>query len=248
MKKTFFLLIISLFALQSCKINSEVVYHQDASSTAITDIDIKDFVKEMKAMTPDSLKNKEFGDLDKLPSKWTSFYDLEKQQGKLKTKDPDSLRLMKKMFLKSTKENNEPTAFALKLDHFNQSDYKQLNAYTQQEKLPLDQNIYNNWDGKTLTIDTDNFNIKSIEDAMSKNSPAGGSESEGSTKGMLMMFLKQVGTTLKFDGKIKSITGKHDWIKQIDDHSVKIEYDLESLYEKEKKLTNKDKKIVIVTE
>lgn len=248
MKKTFFLLIISLFALQSCKINSEIVYHKDAASTAITDIDIKDFVKEMKAMTPDSLKNKEFGEMDKLPTSWTSFYDLEKQQGKLKTKNPDSLRLMKKMFLKSSKENNEPTGFALKLDHFNQADYKQLNTYTQQEKLPLDQNIYNSWDGKTLTIDTDNFNLKSIEDAMNKNSPAGEPGNEGSSKGMVMMFLKKVGTTLRFDGKIKSITGKHDWLKQIDDHSVQIEYDLESLYDKEKKLTNKDKKIVIVTE
>jgi len=248
MKRTFFLLFISLFALQSCKINSEIVYHKDAASTAITDIDIKDFIKEMKAMTPDSLKNNEFGDMDKIPNVWTSFYDLEKQQGKLKTKNADSLRLMKKMFLKSTKENNEPTAFALKLDHFNQSDYKQLNAYTQQEKLPLDGNIYNQWDGKTLIINTDNFNLKTMEDAMSKNSPAGGSESEGSTKGMLMMMLKQVGTTLRFDGKIKSITGKHDWLKQIDDHSVKIEYDLESLYDKEKKLINKDNKIIIVTE
>ncbi|KMQ65967.1 hypothetical protein ACM39_16245 [Chryseobacterium sp. FH2] len=248
MKKALFLLLISLFALQSCNINSEIVYHKDSASTAVMDIDIKQFVKEMKAMTPDSLKGKEFGDMDKLPATWTSIYDIEKKEGKLNTKDPDSIRIMKKIFMKSSKENNEPTGFALKLDHFNQADYKMLNSYTKQEKLPLDQNIYNNWDGKTLTIDTDNFNLKNIEEAMKKNSPAGDAENEGSTQGMVMMFFKKVGTTLKFDNKIKSISGKHDWFKQTDDHSVRIDYDLESLYDKEKKLKNQDKKIVIITE
>ena len=100
--------------LQSCIINSEIVYHKDAASTMLTDIDMKEFIKEMKAMTPDSLQNKkEFGDMDKLPTTWTSIYELEKKEGK-NTKDPDSLRIMQKIFMKSTRENNDPVGFSLK--------------------------------------------------------------------------------------------------------------------------------------
>lgn len=250
MKKTLFLLLISLFVLQSCVINSEIVYHKDAASTMLTDIDMKEFMKEMKAMTPDSLQNKkEFGDMDKLPTTWTSIYELEKKEGKT-TKDPDSLRIMKKIFMKSAKENNDPVGFSLKLDHFTQTDYKALNNFTKQETLPLEQNIYNLWDGKTLTIDTNNFNLKSLKEALSKQSPDGQSEAgdEGKTEGMMMMFFKKIETILKFEGKIKSITGKHDWLKQVDDHSVKIDYDIKSMFDKDAKLQNADKKIIIVTE
>lgn len=64
----------------------------------------------------------------------------------------------------------------------------------------------------------------------------------------MMMFFKNIGTTLKFENKIKSITGKHDWLKQVDDYSVRIQYDLKTMYDKDPKLKNADKKIVIVTE
>ena len=66
MKKNIILFLISLFILQSCSINSEIVYHKDAASSSVTDIDTREFMAEMMAMTPDSLKQKEFG-------KWTDF-------------------------------------------------------------------------------------------------------------------------------------------------------------------------------
>ncbi|WP_262888173.1 hypothetical protein [Chryseobacterium gallinarum] len=40
----------------------------------------------------------------------------------------------------------------------------------------------------------------------------------------------------------------HDWLRQIDDYSVKIEYDLKALYDKEAVFKNPDKEITIVTE
>ena len=51
MKNILFLFIAGLFVLQSCIINSEIVYHKDASSTSVTDIDMRQFISEMKAMT-----------------------------------------------------------------------------------------------------------------------------------------------------------------------------------------------------
>lgn len=246
MKKIFLLLIAAAFVLQSCIINSEIVYHKDAASTSVTDIDMKQFIAEMKAMTPDSLKQqKEFGDMDKLPTVWTSIFDIQKEEGKLKTQDPDSIRIMKKIFMKTNKENNEPAGFSLKMEHFTKGDYQMLRSYNKKEKLPFDQNIFNDWDGETLTINTENFNLKNIEETL--KSKASKDEAE-KVEGMITMFFKSIGTTLKFENKIKSVTGRHDWVKQVDKYTVKIDYDLKAMYDKEAKLKNADKKIVIVTE
>lgn len=246
MKKLFLLFIAAAFVLQSCTINSEIVYHKDAASTFATDIDMRQFISEMKSMTPDSLKQqKEFGEFDKLPTVWTSLYEIEKKDGKLKTHDKDSIRIMEKIFMKTNKENNEPVGFSLKMEHFTQTDYQMLSSYNKKEKLPLDQNIFNNWDGKTLTIDTENFNLKNIEETLRSKS----SKDEAQhVEGMVTMFFKSIGTTLKFENKIKSITGRHDWVKQVDSKTVKIGYDLKAMYDPEMKLKNADKKIIIVTE
>ncbi|MBP2618269.1 hypothetical protein [Chryseobacterium jejuense] len=245
MKKTIVLFLIGLFMLHSCSINSEIVYHTDKALTCITDIDTKEFMAEMMAMTPDSLKQKEFGELDKLPTTWTNMYDLAKHEGKLKTENQDSIKIMKKVFVKSIKEANKPAGFSFKMEHFTPEDHQSLKSFTKTEKLPLDQNVYNNWDGKTLTIDTDNFNLKALEAAIKAKSSKEESEK---MEGMMMMFFKNIGSTLRFDNKIKSISGSHDWLKQVDDHSVRIEYDIKTLYDKDSKFKNADKKIVIVTE
>ena len=231
--------------LQSCSVNSEIVYHKDSASTSVMDIDTREFMTEMMAMTPDSLKQKEFGEMDRLPTTWTSMYDVAKKEGKLKTENPDSIRIMKKIFMKSTKEDNKLAGFSFKMDHFSPEDYLVLKSFTKTEKIPMDQNIYNNWDGKTLKIDTENFNLKSIEEAIQSKSSK---EEAEKIAGMMIMFFKKIGTTLKFENPIQSITGKHDWVKQIDDHSIRIEYDLKAIYDKDSKLKNADKKITIVTE
>lgn len=245
MKKNIILFLVSLFILQSCSINSEIVYHKDAASSSVTDIDTREFMAEMMAMTPDSLKQKEFGEMDRLPTTWTSMYDLAKKEGKLKTENPDSIRIMKKVFMKSTKEDNKLAGFSFKMEHFTPEDYLVLKSFTKTEKIPLDQNIYNSWDGKTLTIDTENFNLRSIEEAVKTKSSK---EEAEKVAGMMVMFFKKIGTTLKFENKIQSISGKHDWVKQIDDHSIRIDYDLKAIYDNDTKLKNADKKIIIVTE
>lgn len=245
MKKNIILFLISLFILQSCSINSEIVYHKDAASSSVTDIDTREFMAEMMAMTPDSLKQKEFGEMDRLPTTWTSMYDLAKKEGKLKTENPDSIRIMKKVFMKSAKEDNKLAGFSFKMEHFTPEDYLVLKSFTKTEKIPLDQNIYNSWDGKTLTINTENFNLRSIEEAVKTKSSK---EEAEKVAGMMVMFFKKIGATLKFENKIQSISGKHDWVTQIDDHSIRIEYDLKAIYDTNTKFKNADKKIIIVTE
>lgn len=213
----------------------------------VTDVDTREFMAEMQAMTPDSLQQDKFKELDRFPTVWTSMYDLIKKEGKLKTENQDTVKIIKKIFIKSTKEDNKPmpTGFSFKLDHITPNDYEVIKNFNKDEKLPFDQNILNTWDGKTLTINTDFFNVKNIEEALRSQ---GSKEETEKMEGMMMMFLKNIGTTLKFETKIKSITGKHDWLKQVDDYSVRVEYDLKAMDDKDSKLKNADKKIIIVTE
>jgi hypothetical protein len=61
-----------------------------------------------------------------------------------------------------------------------------LKSFTDR-KITFDQNIYNTWDGKTFTIDTENFNIKSIEEAFKTKS----SKEAEKMAGMMVMFSKR---------------------------------------------------------
>lgn len=252
MKKILFLLVISLFTLQSCTVNSEIVFHKDAASTTLMDIDMKDAMAMFKSMMPDSVKNdkKELAELEKLPRTWTSFYEMEKKEGKLKTKDPDSIRIMKKVFMKSNFDKDELAGFSMKMDHFTKADYNTVGNMAKKDKLPIDQMALNMWDGKTLTIDTENLNINGFKDILSgKGLPGEDDNTAESTSSMMKMMLKKMSTTIKFENKIKSISGKHDWITKVDDHSIRVDYNLDEMFGDSKKtLKNSDKKIVIVTE
>lgn len=50
----------------------------------ITDVDTREFMAEMQAMTSDSLKQNKFKEMDRFPTVWTSMYDLLKKEGKRK--------------------------------------------------------------------------------------------------------------------------------------------------------------------
>ncbi|GAB0155616.1 hypothetical protein CHRYSEOSP005_08770 [Chryseobacterium sp. Alg-005] len=252
-KNVLFLFAICLFVLQSCSVNSEITYHKDSASTTVMDLDMRDAMEMMKSMVPDSAKNdqKELAELEKLPRTWTSLYEMEKKEGKLKTQDPDSIKIMKKIFMKSNAEGKEITGLSLKMDHFTKADYDGLTNFSKEEKLPIDQMALNSWDGKTLVINTDQFSLDGLKEIMSGKDMGDGEISAEQAGSMMKMMYKSVGTTLKFENKIKSITGKHDWVSKIDNYSVRINYDLDALFgdAKDKKaLKNSDKKIVIVTE
>lgn len=251
--KNFLFLFITVFVLHSCSINSEIIYHKDAATTTMMDIDMKDIMSMMKSMMPDSTKNdkKEFAKLEKLPKIWTSLYDMQKSEGKLKTNNPDSIIIIKKIFMKSTVENNKISGFSFKMDHFSKEDYNSVKSISKNEKLPIDQLVMNTWDGKTLTIDTEKLSLNGIKNILAKKGVTDGDDKEEMSIGSLKMAYKKIGTTLKFENKIKSITGKHDWITKVDDHSLRIDYDLDYLFDEEKdkkQLKNADKKIIVVTE
>lgn len=248
MKKSLpFIAAILLLMLQSCSINTETVLHKNAESTSEINIDFREMMGFVKGMMPDSAKtSSDFAELDKLPKEWTSLYDFEKKERKKITKDPDSLRLMKKMFLKANSENGELVGFSVRQDHFSAQDYEFVNKGTGKEKMPFTNKIFQSWDGKTLILNTDNFtdeDYKNLGNTGDKDKPADGED--GMMAEMMKMDLNHI---FKFETKIKSITGLHDWVQKIDDHTIKISFTSDQLIDAQSNLTNKDAKIIILTE
>lgn len=251
MKKVLFLLLISLFVLQSCSVESEVIFHKNSTSTTMVDIDMKDAIVVLKSRIADSSQTKKTGieDLEKIPKNWTSVYKLNKEIKKLKIEGSDSIKIMKKIFMKSNFGKDEMTGFSLKMDHFSKDDYQSAKQLSKNYQLPIDQPAMNSWDGKTLTIDTDELTLNGIKNILT-NKEFTSTQAQTSLEYVKMMY-KKISTTLRFEKKIKSITGKHDWITKTDDYSLKINYDLSYLFSEEKgrkPLVNSDKQIIITTE
>ena len=145
---------------------------------------------------------------------------------------------------------NELTGMSMKLDHFTKADYLALAAMSKDsgEKFPMANNNFNEWDGKKLVIDTDKLSFKELEKEMAEQGGEGEEQMDPEQmKAMLSMMMKKFTINMKFENNIKSINGKHDWVKQIDNRTIQINYDTTNLDES-KKLTNKDKQIVVITE
>src|SRR5690606_40422086 len=131
----------------------------------------------------------------------------------------------------------------------------------QLKNLPL-QNVAK-WDGKTLTIDTDKFNTTEFLSEMSKNSKDGaiaqpktksdsvevyGRQMAQGLLGMMKMFNMNFTSTMKFQKPITSVTGQHDFVKQIDNKTIQINVRTKELLDDGKTLTHKDKTVVVTTE
>ncbi len=243
-----------LLTLQSCSMYSETTFHKDAASSTQIDFDFKEAMQFAKSMVPDSLQeDQKLDDLEKLPKVWTSFYDMELKDGN-KIKNQDSAKVMKKMFIKSNFDGKDLAGMSMKFDHFTKSDYEFLEIAPSDKKLPVNTNNYKDWDGKKLTINTKDFNLSDLEKLMTENTGEENlskeelQEKAEQTKMMLKMMNMKITSILKFENKIKSVTGKHDWIHQIDDYTIKISFTSSDLVDDDKKLINTDEKIVIVTE
>lgn len=178
----------------------------------------------------------------KFPTVWTDFYEMEKLDGKTPTKNPDSIRLMKKMFMKSHQTpDKEFSGVSMKLDHFTKADYEAFrNSDLKNERIPLDES-FSNWDGKTLVFNTENFSAEAFAKMMNESD-----EGEKMEPSMLQMMIQSYTINLNFENEIKTVKGKHDFIKQKDNKTIQIIFDLNP--EADKSLKNKDKKIIITTE
>ncbi len=248
MKKLFYILglFISVMMLQSCNIDSEVIYHKDKAVSVRMGFDFKqliDQIDEMKANNPDNKaeEKQEENKLDKIPLEWTSFYEMEKQEGKKLPTSPDSIRMYKKMFVKRKVKEGKSVGMDFKMEHFTKEDIARFNknrAGRKKGNSILSTNNIERWDGKKLVINTKELNFDGLEDLGTMMKDEGDEENnektdEGKVLNQMSEFLKMIKMnyvqTLRFESKIKSIKGKHDWVKQVDDHTIQVSFSTEKM-------------------
>ncbi|MGZ5273238.1 MAG: hypothetical protein ACXWCA_02865 [Kaistella sp.] len=260
MKNNLLLLITALFLLLSCSVNTETTYYKDAATSMESHILADKSMLGMLSMMNTESPVKKVPQLSNLSTEWKSLYDIQKD-GKI-TLNKDSAKVLQKMFMKLNKEQGEIFGLSLKYDKVLPGEVAMLLSQSKQlKRIPL-QNAAQ-WNGKQLIIDTEKFNSTEFLNEIGKNNPSY-DDSKPKTKsdslevygkqmakgmvGMMKMFNMNFTSTMKFQKPIKSITGKHDFVKQIDPKTIQINVRSNDLLDEGKSLTNKDKKIIIVTE
>lgn len=257
LKKYFLLLITSLVILTSCTINSVTTYHKDNTASMLMDIEMKEFIHMSKSMEEDSTSGNKIKELEIFPKDWKNMYEFAKEdatkKGKIFSEDNDSVRIFKKMFIKSNYQGNEMSGFSVKLDHISQQELRDFYKNSNKNNLI---NVTNSeetlWDGKKLILDTEYFSpqkfSKGLENKINTDSSIVEKESAEQVINMMKMMKMKFNNIIKFDSRIKSIIGKHDWLKQIDDYTIDMSFSVEDLSDENIKLKNADSKIEIITE
>lgn len=258
-KFTFWLIPLLPIILQACAVDSVTTYHQDKTTSVLMNIDMKDLLAMAKNMGGDSANSdNKFKDFEMYPRDWKNMYEIMQEDSEKKgitmTKDKDSIQLIKKMFVKSNFENNEMTGIAFKMDRLTPEEIKNFSRTSKKSNFisatSSDKTI---WDGKTLTLDTEYFNPQTFSETLKKEmtleakTDSAKAEAE-SALAMMKMFNTKFNNKIKFETKIKSIQGKHDWVKKIDDYTIDMSFSFEQLLDESLKLNKKDKKVIIITE
>lgn len=237
---------------QSCSITSENTYHKDATSSMLMTVDMKEAMGLIKSMG-DSTSANPSADLAKYSKEWQSLYDSEQKKalenGEKFAPAQDTAKVMKKLFTKMNVDaNGVMEGASVKFDRLSTDELNMISAQNSKEAEPMSATNIGEWDGKTLILDLS----KLSSEALTKNSNLPGSDDqenpEASMNQLFKMFKMTFSNTIKFDQKIKSITGKHDWITQKDDRTILLSVDLSQLADKDLKLKNADSKITITTE
>ena len=240
MKKflVFTVAILAFFSLTSCSITSEIQFFEDKTTSTEMEVDMRVFYKILKDSAFSST-NKGNVKVENFPRTYKSFYDIQVEKGR-KDIPKDSARLYKKMFMKSNFENGEIVGFSIKLDRFSPQDAL-LYGSREENDLPMNNSILENWDGKTLKIKTSAFITEDLKELVKMMD---NKDDKKSKDGKLPMNFS---TTLKFEKPIKSFKGNHPWVKQLDKKTVKIQYTAEDIADATQK-NQKNSEIVIVTE
>lgn len=254
------LLIVALFGLLSCSIKTETTYYKDSATSMESNILMDKSALGMLGMMGDKADLLKSGDIKNLTTDWKSLYDIQKDG--LVTLNSDSVQVLKKVFFKINKDKGEIYGLSIKYNKLLPGEITKLFSQSKRLKnIPL-QNI-GTWNGKSLTINTDKFNSTELLTEIAKptsdspNTPPKtksdsievyGKQMAQGMLGMMKMFNLNFTNTIKFQKPIKTIIGKHDFVKQLDSKTLQINVRSDDLLDGGKNLTYKDKQIVITTE
>ena len=226
----FWMAVLLMAALVSCNVNADVTLHEDKTQSIVMDIDGKEAAKIFKDENKKDKKDK-----DDLPKEWTSLYEMNlKKDKKERITAPDTIAVMKKIYVKGSYDKDDLTDISFKTDKLTN---KELSFVFKTNDLPvLDLFSKNEWDGKTLKINTSVLN-----DILIKKNKDQESDLDW------MIFTKDYRVTFHFNSEIKKIEGKHDLVRKVNNNTVEIKFNVDDVRKKGFKFKNDDSFITITT-
>ena len=219
--------------LVSCNVTADITLHKDKTQSIVMDIDGKEAAKIFKDENKKGKKDK-----DDLPKEWTSLYEMNlKKDKKERITHPDTIAVMKKIYVKGSYDKDDLTDISFKTDKLTNKELSIMFNKKEEKSLPiLDLFSRNEWDGKTLKINTSVLNDILVKKNKDKESDLD-----------WMMFTKDYRVTFNFDSEIKKIEGKHDLVRKVNNNTVEIKFNIDNVREKGFKFKNDDSFITITT-
>ena len=231
--KIYFWMIGLVMTLVSCNITADITLHKDKTQNIVMDIDGKEAAKIFKDENKKGKKDK-----DDLPKEWTSLYEMNlKKDKKERITAPDTIAVMKKIYVKGSYDKDDLTDISFKTDKLTNKELSIMFNKKEEKSLPiLDLFSRNEWDGKTLKINTSVLN-----DILIKKNKDQESDLDW------MIFTKDYRVTFHFDSEIKKIEGKHDLVRKVNNNTIEIKFNVDDVREKGFKFKNDDSFITITT-
>lgn len=232
--KIYFWMIGLVMTLVSCNVTADIILHKDKTQSIVMDIDGKEAAKIFKDENKKGKKDK-----DDLPKEWTSLYEMNlKKDKKERITAPDTIAVMKKIYVKGSYDKDDLTDISFKTDKLTNKELSIMFNKKEAEPLPiLDLFSRNEWDGKTLKINTSVLN-----DILIKKNKDQESDLDW------MIFTKDYRVTFHFNSEIKKIEGKHDLVRKVNNNTVEIKFSNDDiLQKKDSKFKNDDSFITITT-
>ena len=231
--KIYFWMIGLAMTLVSCNVNADITLHKDKTQSIVMDIDGKEAAKIFKDENKKGKKDK-----DDLPKEWTSLYEMNlKKDKKERITAPDTIAVMKKIYVKGSYDKDDLTDISFKTDKLTNKELSIMFNKKEAEPLPiLDLFSRNEWDGKTLKINTSVLNDILVK--IHQDNECGFD---------WMIFTKDFRVTFHFNSEIKKIEGKHDLVRKVNNNTVEIKFNMDNVKKKGFKFKNDDSFITITT-
>ena len=231
--KIYFWMIGLAMTLVSCNVTADITLHKDKTQSIVMDIDGKEAAKIFKDENKKSKKDK-----DDLPKEWTSLYEMNlKKDKKERITAPDTIAVMKKIYVKGSYDKDDLTDISFKTDKLTNKELSIMFNKKEEKSLPiLDLFSRNEWDGKTLKINTSVLN-----DILVKKNKDQESDLDW------MIFTKDYRVTFHFNSEIKKIEGKHDLVRKVNNNTIEIKFNIDDVRKKGFKFKNDDSFITITT-
>ena len=223
-----------VMTLVSCNVTADITLHKDKTQSIVMDIDGKEAAKIFK----DEDKKKSKSLKEGFPKEWTSLYEMNlKKDKKERITAPDTIAVMKKIYVKGSYDKDDLTDISFKTDKLTNKELSIMFNKKEEKSLPiLDLFSRNEWDGKTLKINTSVLNDILVKKNKDKESDLD-----------WMIFTKDYRVTFHFNSEIKKIEGKHDLVRKVNNNTVEIKFNIDDVREKGFKFKNDDSFITITT-